>query len=154
MKGIYVLILKLDQESDIQIGKLGKLHLRKGFYAYTGSALGTGGFKRVERHFNVATGENPTRKWHIDYLLPKSKIVCAILLPTEVPIECKLARNIRKISGITIIPGFGCTDCSCETHLFYAENELRDIIIDVCDNIGIKSIVISPNYETHKMRKI
>lgn len=145
MKGVYVLILKLDQDSDIQIGKLGKLHFRKGFYAYIGSALGTGGFKRVERHFNVATGKNPTRKWHIDYILPKSKIIHAILLPTENAIECKLARRLRKISGISIISGFGCTDCACETHLFYAENELRDMIIDACNNIGIKSIVISPD---------
>lgn len=144
MKGVYVLILKLDKESDIQIGKLGKIHFRKGFYAYIGSALGTGGFKRVERHFNVATGKNPTRKWHIDYLLHKSKIVQAILLPTEDAIECKLARRLRKISGISIISGFGCTDCACETHLIYAENEIKSMIIVVCNDFGIKSIIISP----------
>ena len=141
-KGVYVLILKLDQESDIQIGKLGKLHFREGFYAYTGSALGTGGFKRVERHFNISTGKNPTRKWHIDYLSSKSKIVYAILLPTEDAIECKLARNIIKISGISIIPGFGCTDCMCETHLIYAENDPRSMIIDISNEMGIKSIIM------------
>ena len=143
-KGVYILILKLDQESDIQIGKLGKLHFSNGFYAYTGSALGTGGFKRVERHFNVSTGKNPTRKWHIDYLLPKSKIVHAILLPTEDAIECKLARSLKKISGMSIIPGFGCTDCMCETHLIYAESDPRSMIIDVCNEMGIKSIIINP----------
>ena len=141
-KGVYVLILKLDQESDIQIGKLGKLHFRKGFYAYTGSALGTGGFKRVERHFNISTGKNATRKWHIDYLLSKSKLIYAILLPTEDAIECKLARNIIKISGISIIPGFGCTDCMCETHLIYAENDPRSMIIDISNEMGIKSIIM------------
>ena len=142
-KGVYVLILKLYKESDIQIGKLRKFHFRKGFYAYTGSALGTGGFKRVERHFNISTGKNPTRKWHIDYLLPESKIVYAILLPTEDTIECNLARRLRKISGISIIPGFGCTDCMCETHLIYAENDPRSVIIDICNDIGIKSIIIN-----------
>ena len=141
MKGVYVLILKLDQESDIQIGKFAKLHFKKGFYLYTGSALGTGGFKRVERHFNISTGKNPTRKWHIDYLLAKSKLLYAILLPTEDTIECKLARNLRKISGISIIPGFGCTDCICETHLIRVEYEPKDAIIDICNGMGIKSIV-------------
>jgi len=141
-KGVYVLILKLDEESNIQIGKLGKFQFRKGFYAYIGSALGTGGFKRVERHFNVSTGKNPTRKWHIDYLLPKSKIINVILIPTEDTIECELARNLRKISGISVISGFGCTDCRCETHLIYAENGLKSVIIEACNNIGIKSIVI------------
>ena len=139
-KGVYVLILKLDQELDIQIGKFAKLHFKKGFYLYTGSALGTGGFKRVERHFNISTGKNPTRKWHIDYLSSKSKIVYAILLPTEDAIECKLARNIIKISGISIIPGFGCTDCMCETHLIYAENDQRSMIIDISNEMGEKTI--------------
>ena len=142
MKGVYVLILKLDQELDIQIGKFANLHFRKGFYAYIGSALGTGGFKRVERHFNVATGKNPTRKWHIDYLLPKSKIVQAILLPTEDAIECKLARRLIKISGISIISGFGCTDCICNTHLIYTENEPKSTIIEACKDIGIDTIII------------
>jgi Uri superfamily endonuclease len=152
MKGVYILILKLDLDSDIQIGKLGKLHFRKGFYAYTGSALGTGGFKRVERHFNIATGKNPTRKWHIDYLLPKSKIVHAILLPTEDAIECKLARSLKKISGISIISGFGCTDCICETHLIYAENDPREMIIDICNNIGIKAIIMIPQTIKNKLQ--
>lgn len=137
-KGVYVLILKLDQESDIQIGKLGKFLFRNGFYAYTGSALGSGGFKRVERHFNVSNGKNSTRKWHIDYLLPKSRIMHAILIPTEDTIECKLARNIMKISGISIVPGFGCTDCKCETHLIYAQDDLKNMITDVCDKMEIK----------------
>lgn len=66
-KGVYVLILKLEEDSEIQIGRLGKLHFRNGFYAYIGSALG-GGFKRVDRHINVSKGINHTKKWHIDYL--------------------------------------------------------------------------------------
>lgn len=142
IKGVYVLIMRLDQESDIQIGRFGKLHFKKGFYAYTGSALGTGGFKRVERHFNISTGKNPTRRWYIDYLSSASKITNAILLPTDDAIECRLARSLTKISGISIIPGFGCTDCFCETHLIYANSELKSLVIDVCNNIGMKTVVI------------
>ncbi len=142
-----MLILKLDQELDIQIGKLGNLHFRKGFYAYTGSALGRGGFKRVERHFNVSTGINPTRKWHIDYFLCKSRIIHTILLPTEDAIECEVARNIRKISGISIISGFGCTDCMCETHLIYSKDELKSAVINACNNIR-KNIIINDGIMT------
>ncbi len=36
---------------------------------YTGSALGSGGFSRVERYRAVAAGENDARHWHVDYLL-------------------------------------------------------------------------------------
>jgi len=146
MKGVYILILKLYDDTDIQIGKLGKLHFKKGFYAYIGSALGTGGFKRVKRHFNVATGRNTTRKWHIDYFLPKSKIVNAILIPTESALECTLARGLRKLSGISIVPGFGCTDCRCTTHLIYSENEfIKNQIIAICNNTGINYIIINPD---------
>ena len=145
MKGVYILILRLDQESYIQIGKFGNFQFRKGFYAYIGSALGIGGVKRVDRHFNVSTGKNPTRKWHIDYLSSKSKIIGAMLIPTEEAIECKLARRLIKISGISIIPGFGCTDCTCETHLIYTEDEPKSMIIEACKDIGIDNIVYKPN---------
>jgi len=140
-KGVYILILMLDQDSDIQIGRLGKLHFEKGFYAYTGSALGTGGFKRVDRHFDVSTGKNLTRKWHIDYLSSKAKIIDAILLPTKDAIECKLARNLKKIPGISIIPGFGCTDCFCRSHLIYTKNDPEENIINICRTIDIDNIV-------------
>ena len=146
-KGVYVLILKKDQESSIQIGRLGKLHFKTGFYAYIGSALGRGGFKRVERHINVASGNNSTRKWHIDYLLSESKVENIILLPTNDPIECKLARRLREISGILVIQGFGCTDCKCQTHLIYSENELKSLIIDAIKDIGIENIIIKDKDE-------
>jgi len=108
MKGIYVLIIKLNNNINITVGKLGKLHFRKGFYAYIGSALGKAGFKRVTRHFKVASGINNIRKWHIDYLLPHSKIICAVLLPTHEALECTLASSIKEFSDE--IHGFGCSD--------------------------------------------
>lgn len=144
MKGAYILIMKLDKEEDIQIGRLGKFHFKKGFYAYVGSALGPGGFKRVERHFNIARGKNPTRKWHIDYLLPHTNVDCAILIPTEKAIECSLSRNLNDMKDIQRISGFGCSDCFCDAHLFYAENDIKDKIIDICNMFG-KSVVM--NYE-------
>ncbi|VVB89654.1 Uncharacterised protein [uncultured archaeon] len=119
MKGVYILILKLDNNAGIKIGKLGNLNFKNGYYAYIGSALGTGGFKRVTRHFNVASGKNRTRKWHIDYLLPHSSVVCAVLLPTGEALECAVARTLAKFADR--VPGFGCTDCSCPTHLLYSE---------------------------------
>ncbi|TAN39270.1 MAG: GIY-YIG nuclease family protein, partial [Candidatus Methanoperedens sp.] len=80
MKGVYILNLKIDKDIVIRVGKLGNIRFKKGYYAYIGSALGTGGFKRVTRHFNIASGKNMTRKWHIDYLLPHSEVVSAVLI--------------------------------------------------------------------------
>jgi Uri superfamily endonuclease len=121
MKGVYVLKLKIDKDTVIRVGKLGNIRFKKGYYAYIGSALGTGGFKRVTRHFNVASGKNMTRKWHIDYLLPHSEVVSAVLIPTEENIECSVAKAFGDF--YVGIPGFGCSDCSCPAHLFFSGNE-------------------------------
>ncbi len=142
MKGAYILIMELDSDADIHVGKLGTLNFKKGFYAYVGSARGRGGFKRVVRHFNVAEGKNRTRKWHIDYLLPHSKVVCAVLLPADTDIECAIANSLCEFSKIS---GFGCTDCSCPAHLFFSCKDLKNRVIDSCNKlIENESIIISP----------
>ena len=142
MKGIYVLNLEIDKDIVIRVGKLGNILFKKGYYAYIGSALGTGGFKRVTRHFNVASGKNMTRKWHIDYLLPHSEVVGAMLIPTEVSIECSVAKAVGEFS--VGIPGFGCSDCSCPAHLFFSGTEILDRMIRTCNRLtGNESIIIS-----------
>ena len=143
MEGVYVLILRLDADKDIGIGKLGKFSFRKGFYAYVGSAHGQGGFKRVTRHFDVACGKNSTRKWHIDYLLLNSKITAALLFPTRQDIECDIAHALCEFPGI---PGFGCSDCTCETHLFYSDTDPKNKVIHNCNKFaGNESIIINPH---------
>ena len=49
MKGSYILVIELKEEKIIQIGKLGKIHFKKGFYVYIGSAL-NGLEQRITRH--------------------------------------------------------------------------------------------------------
>ncbi len=144
MKGVYVLIMELEKDTIIRVGKLGKFSFEKGYYAYTGSALGTGGFKRVTRHFNISSGKNMTRKWHIDHLLSDSKVIVAVLIPTNKNIECNVAEAISDFC--TGIPGFGCSDCSCSTHLFYSGYELTDRVVSACRNVsGIESIITRPD---------
>ncbi len=133
-KGIYILILRLSNDTDITVGKLGALKFKTGFYAYAGSALGTGGFKRVTRHFNVASGRNQVRKWHIDHLLPHSEVICAVLITTDKPIECLAAKDLAK--SFKEIPGFGCTDCTCRSHLFFSATEMQNNILNICNNLA------------------
>ena len=143
MKVVYVLLLKLEKDVTITIGKLGTLNFKKGFYAYTGSARGTGGFKRIDRHFNVASGQNTTRRWHIDYLLPHLEVICAVTVPTKDDLECTVS---GKLSALLLgIKGFGCSDCSCSSHLFFSEKDLKDMVASTCNNLsGNESIIISP----------
>ena len=128
-KGIYTLILQLRGDIAKGVGKLGVLYLKSGFYTYTGSARGTGGFKRIDRHIDVLSGRNTTRRWHIDYLLPETVFRCAVISPTDQNLECAIAKGI----GATCesIVGFGCTDCSCVSHLHFADDGKYDQLLDV-----------------------
>ncbi|MGB8217285.1 MAG: GIY-YIG nuclease family protein [Candidatus Methanoperedens sp.] len=144
MKGIYVLILRMRESKDICIGKLGRLHFRKGYYSYVGSAQGSGGEKRIRRHFNVAHGRNTTRKWHIDYLLPHSEVICAVFSPTDDALECVVAKLLGEYSEN--VQGFGCSDCTCESHLFLTARNTMDEASDICEGVsGNESIIIYPN---------
>ncbi len=144
MKGIYILVLMLKKDHEISIGKLGIFHFKQGYYYYAGSALGTGGFKRVSRHFNVAQGKNNTRKWHIDHLLPHSEKIWALLLPTDEALECKLAAILME--HFFPINGFGCSDCTCNSHLFFSKKDIPDDIVKTASELtGNESIIIYPS---------
>ena len=119
-KGTYTLLVNLDRDADIEVGALGVRAFSGGHYAYTGSAFGTGGFSRIERHRQVAAGTHDVRHWHIDYLLghPAARIV-AVSTSTGVDIECAVARSLpgRPVSG------FGASDCDCDSHLTHATEQ-------------------------------
>lgn len=144
MKGVYVLILRLKESKDIRVGKLGRLHFRRGYYSYVGSAQGSGGEKRIKRHFNVARGKNTTRKWHIDFLLPHSEVICAVFSPTVDDLECVVAKLLGKYSEA--LPAFGCSDCTCESHLFFTGGNIMGEASGICEGVsGNESIIIYPN---------
>lgn len=116
-EGTYTLLLMLDEEAEIEVGALETREFAAGWYAYTGSALGPGGFARVERHRAVAVGENDTHHWHIDYLLghPETTVE-AVARSVGVDAECAIA---RALPGRRIVE-FGASDCDCESHLTHS----------------------------------
>lgn len=115
-KGIYSLIIKLNKDQGIKIGKLGKINFKKGFYIYTGSALNDLN-TRIERHRK----KQKKKFWHIDYFLANRyvKILQVIAIKTEKKLECKLNKVISSLPNAKIVEGFGCSDCECKTHLLY-----------------------------------
>ncbi len=118
--GIYTLVLRMDVEREIAVGALGEILFSEGYYAYTGSARGPGGLKRAERHLEVLKGMRASRRWHIDYLLPHAFFEKAIATATDLDIECRIACRVGE--RLLPIPGFGCTDCSCISHLHYTSS--------------------------------
>jgi len=112
MKGTYLLIIEVKMDSIFQIGKLRNVRFNKGFYVYVGSAL-NGLEKRILRH----TKKQKKLHWHIDYFLKDAKIVNAFYKESNVKEECAIATKLDK--KFPSISEFGCSDCSCKSHLFY-----------------------------------
>jgi Uri superfamily endonuclease len=121
-KGTYTLLTELPERTVIEVGALGNREFRAGWYAYTGSALGPGGFTRVERHRAVAARRNDVRQWHIDYLLghPATTLTQAVT-SAGVDAECDIAQVLPGDR----VAGFGASDCGCDSHLVYDKNRNR-----------------------------
>ena len=117
MKGIYVLIVKINKTISVNIGALGLLKFPEGLYAYVGSAQNN--FEqRVKRH----QSKEKRLFWHIDYLLndEAANVIGVYYTQGEKAKECKIAGILRE--NAESIAGFGCSDCRCKSHLFLAEN--------------------------------
>lgn len=114
-RGTYSLIVDVRTAATTVVGALGELTVQPGWYAYAGSALGAGGFARIDRHRSVARGDRDTRHWHVDSLLGlESAAVETSVRTADVDGECAVAAA----TDAKPIPGFGASDCS--THLHYA----------------------------------
>ena len=117
--GTYALVLTASDPRRIEIGRLGRLAVRRGCYVYVGTAFGPGGLRaRIGHHLRVARHPH----WHIDYLGTAAR-------PAEVWYSGDPVRWEHDWAGIFLgMPGssvplrrFGATDCTCDTHLFFFE---------------------------------
>lgn len=121
--GTYIVVLKNDQLSSVQIGKLASLNIRKGYYVYVGSAFGSGGvIARLKHHAKVSKRPH----WHLDYLRAEMEFHQAYAEFSNERNECEWASQIAK-NEIAIEPlkGFGSSDCHCRTHLFYFSSQAK-----------------------------
>ena len=122
--GLYQLVIRLRQERDIRVGRLGRFRFPAGFYVYTGSAK-RGLEARIARHLRA----RKKMRWHIDYLLRYGRILEVKRYATSDESECQLSQRVESVEGSRMVAaGFGSSDCECSTHLFYfqrnAANEL------------------------------
>lgn len=135
-KGNYCLIINMKKNSTIEIGAKGNLFFKKGYYVYVGSALGSLS-KRVKRHLS----NDKKKHWHVDYLLlnKNTEIKQVIYTYCTKKIECDISHNINKNTP-NYIKSFGCTDCNCDSHLYYFDNynEALESSIMSYENIGYK----------------
>ncbi len=110
--GSYILVLHLADGLSIDVGGLGRVRFRQGFYLYAGSAK-RNLRKRIDRHLR----KRKALHWHIDYLRAHAEVTAAIPVRASDDLEHALATAIGGIADWTH-PGFGSSDCDCPTHLF------------------------------------
>jgi Uri superfamily endonuclease len=115
MQATYTLLIELAHPTVITIGRRGDYSFEAGWYAYVGSAL-NGLEHRIARHLR----REKKLHWHIDYLLEHAVVRGVIYAETDKKHECRVAQALLKT--LEPVPGFGCTDCRCLTHLFHHAN--------------------------------
>lgn len=143
MKGCYCLIIELKKDSIIEIGKkLGNIQFERGYYVYVGSAMNSLE-NRIKRHLS----DEKKLHWHIDYFLkdPESEII-DVIFNINVKVECELSKYLSKQSSG--IRDFGCSDCDCESHLYYFKN--RKCAIESVEN-AYNSIAMEFRYLEDKI---
>ena len=91
---------------------------------------------RIKRHLS----DEKKLHWHIDYLLKKAEITCIIYNENK-KVEFELSQFLAtKTEGVK---NFGCSDCDCESHLYYFKN--RNEAIESVQN-AYKSIAMDFEY--------
>lgn len=130
MKGCYCLIIHLDENKELKIGSRLKIDFSKGYYVYVGSAMNNLE-SRVKRHIS----SSKKLHWHVDYLLQHGKVK-EVIYNLDKKVECDLAKQLSLKNKY--VKDFGCSDCQCESHLFYfkKENDAIEEVINAYNSIA------------------
>jgi Uri superfamily endonuclease len=116
-RGAYCLCIGIKSQIQVRVGALEWLHFPEGHYIYVGSAM-NGLESRLRRHLNTSRGSYRAIHWHIDYLLREEEVSIESIhvKVSDMKAECGVADAVSK-RGVPV-KGFGCSDCSCSSHLF------------------------------------
>ena len=127
MKGTYTLLLLCTKPFSVRIGSLGYASIGKGYYIYTGSALGQGSVSlegRLRRHLQVSK----KARWHVDYLTSDSRcrVKAAVCLRSRKRLECTINKAVvRELSADPVLARAGSSDCKCDGHLTKVGSSIR-----------------------------
>lgn len=160
--GVYIMVMHLDHELDLEIRSKGMMHFNAGYYMYVGSAKANL-TKRIERHKR----KRKKMHWHLDYFRGYCEMIAAVPIRTsglaleswslthepypsmpsmpdpdvDVSVECALADAVRAIAEWDV-PKFGCSDCDCMSHLFgMTENPIHNkAFMDVVEEFRMNQL--------------
>ena len=146
--GIYTLVVFVSKEIFLTVGKLSQQRFPKGYYTYTGSALGKGASslrRRISRHLQ----KKKRNFWHIDFLLANENttVIAVVAAQTKEKLECTLNSCIKREGETKIlVKGFGASDCkkNCKSRLLYfgEENIESKIVTIYSKRFGSESLLV------------
>ena len=76
--GVYVMVMHLDHDLDLEIGSKGMMHFKPGYYMYVGSAKANL-TKRIERHKR----KRKKMHWHLDYFRGHCEMIAGLPIRTS-----------------------------------------------------------------------
>ncbi|MCF7853241.1 MAG: DUF123 domain-containing protein [Candidatus Pacebacteria bacterium] len=147
--GIYCLLIRLTRQQKLTYGNRRRT-FKAGYYAYVGSAMG-GLHGRLTRHLQ----KDRPGHWHIDHLLNAGVVVDAQLrFSRNKQEECALAQEVANWADAELIQGFGCSDCTCSSHLaFFAKRPRQSLLADdVLAALTQMYDYMQQTYEDHTQR--
>ncbi len=122
--GLYLLVLELTARMSVRVGAIGTIDFRPGYYVYCGSAR-----KNLSARLARHRARNKKRRWHIDYLTSRRevRVESASVFPHDGMTECGLYSSALRPRKLEPVPGFGCSDCRCGSHLVFIGTEPPDL---------------------------
>jgi len=153
-KGTYLLIAKASQLKQMGIGALGRFEIVPGFYAYVGSAFGSGGLRARLGHHLESTAEP---HWHIDYLLQVATPIEVWFTTADQKLEHHWAELMENALGFRApIPRFGSSDYhrSRVSHLFYSKRRpsfrwFKEQMNDKFDGVEVEQFIVAGTQPRH-----
>lgn len=115
-EGCYLMVYELSQDKRINIGSLGELNFKKGYYLYVGSAK-----KNLQKRMARHRKKRKKLHWHLDYFSAHAAASSAFAIARQGDLECRLADSFKSLANYEI-PKFGSSDCKCKSHFFYFES--------------------------------
>ena len=131
------MVLELDQDMVITVGRLGRFSFPAGGYVYVGSALGSGGLTaRLRRHRRSAKKFH----WHVDYFLAQARLKDVFADESGQRLECAWAHTLLSLPGARVPAArFGASDCRCPSHLIYVGDRETDskAVLAACGAVAV-----------------
>jgi sugar fermentation stimulation protein A len=107
-------VLRLDAEKPVLTERLGEPSFRQGYYLCVGSAM-----RSLSARIARPTRFRKKLHWHIDYLRQTADGLVALPIRSSRRGECAIAGWLLNVFAGGPW-GFGPSDCSCRTHLFFS----------------------------------